>query len=137
MFYYFFNVYLLLERQNMSRKGTEREGDTESKAGSRLWAVSPETDTGLKLVNHKIMTLAEVGCLTEWATQVSLKSMFQITIVVLPGWLSWLNVWLLILAQVMILRFMRVSCTLGPALTVQSLLGILSFPLSLCTPNAK
>ena len=38
-FIYFFNVYLFLrdtERQSMSRGGAEREGDTESEAGSRL-----------------------------------------------------------------------------------------------------
>ena len=40
----------------MSRGGTERGGDIESKAGSRLRAVSTEADAGLKLVNHKIMT---------------------------------------------------------------------------------
>ena len=50
-------------------RGREREGDTESEAGSRLWAVSTEPDTGLKPMNHKIMTWAEVGCLTDWATQ--------------------------------------------------------------------
>ena len=35
----FFNVYLFLgdrERQSMSMGGAEREGDTESEAGSRL-----------------------------------------------------------------------------------------------------
>ena len=35
----FFNVYSFLrdrERQSMSREGAEREGDTESEAGSRL-----------------------------------------------------------------------------------------------------
>ena len=37
----------------------DREGDTESKAGSRLWAVSTE-----------IMTWAKVGSSTDWATQV-------------------------------------------------------------------
>ena len=35
----------------MSREGAERETDTESEAGSRLWAVSTETDTGLELIN--------------------------------------------------------------------------------------
>ena len=40
----------------MSREGAEREGDTESEAGSRLNAVSTETDTGLELTNCKIMT---------------------------------------------------------------------------------
>ena len=34
---FFFNVYLFLrERQSVSRGGAEREGDTESEAGSRL-----------------------------------------------------------------------------------------------------
>ena len=33
----------------MSRGGAEREGDTESKAGSRLRAVSKEPNAGLKL----------------------------------------------------------------------------------------
>ena len=45
----------------------EREGDTESEADSRLWATSPETNAGLEPTNHEIMTLAEVGRLTDWA----------------------------------------------------------------------
>ena len=40
----------------MSRGGAEREGDTESEAGSRLQAVSTEPNAGLELTNHKIMT---------------------------------------------------------------------------------
>ena len=40
----------------MSRGGTEREGDTESEVGSRLWAVSTEPDAGLKTMDHEIMT---------------------------------------------------------------------------------
>ena len=40
----------------MSRGGAEREGDAESDAGSRLWAVSTEPDAGLELMNHEIMT---------------------------------------------------------------------------------
>ena len=39
----------------MSRGGAEREGDTESEAGSRLQAVSTEPDMGLKLINREIM----------------------------------------------------------------------------------
>ena len=35
---------------------TEREGDPDSKAGSRLQAVSTEPDVGLKLTNCEIMT---------------------------------------------------------------------------------
>ena len=60
----------------MSRGGAEREGDTESKVGSRLWAVSTEPDVGLELTDCKIMTWAEVGRLTNWATQVPLLSSF-------------------------------------------------------------
>ena len=44
------------ERQSMSRGGAEREGDTESEAGSRLRAVSTEPDAGLQLTNHETMT---------------------------------------------------------------------------------
>ena len=44
----------------MSRGGAEREGDTESEAGSRLQAVSTEPDAGLELTNCEIMAQAEV-----------------------------------------------------------------------------
>ena len=37
-------------------RGREREGDTESKVGSRLRAVSTEPDRGLKLADCEIMT---------------------------------------------------------------------------------
>ena len=40
----------------MSRGGAEREGDTESEAGSRLQAVSTEPNIGLELTDHEIMT---------------------------------------------------------------------------------
>ena len=58
----------------MSRGGAEGEGqrgreDTESEAGSRLWAVSTEPNAGLELMNGEIMTWAEVGHSTNWATQ--------------------------------------------------------------------
>ena len=49
----------------MSRGGAGREGDTESAAGSRLQAVSPEPEAGLELTNRKIMTRAEVGHSTD------------------------------------------------------------------------
>ena len=38
----------------------QREGDTESEAGSRLPAVSTEPDAGLELTNRGIMTCAQV-----------------------------------------------------------------------------
>ena len=40
----------------MSGGGTEREGDPESEAGSRLRAVSPEPDVGLELTDSEIVT---------------------------------------------------------------------------------
>ena len=70
--FFFLNVYLLLrdrERQSMSIGGAERqEGDTESKAGSRLRAVSTEPDTGFKLTDCEIMTWAEFSRPTDCAT---------------------------------------------------------------------
>ena len=52
-FLIFFNVYLFLrQRQSMNGGGAEREGDTESEAGS----VSTEPDAGLKLTDCEIMT---------------------------------------------------------------------------------
>ena len=54
----FFNACLFL-RETEREQGDgqrEREGDTESKAGSRLGAVSTEPDSGLKLTNREIMT---------------------------------------------------------------------------------
>ena len=71
------NVYLFLkerERQRVSWGGAEREGDTESQAGPRLPAVSTEPDTGLEPMSYEIMTWAEIGRLTDWATQVTPKS---------------------------------------------------------------
>ena len=58
----------------MSRGGAEREGDTESEAGSRLQAVSSEADAGFEPTSHEIMTWTEVGRLTDWATQAHLKN---------------------------------------------------------------
>ena len=44
--------------------GAEKEGDTESEAGSRLWVVSTEPDMGLELTNREIVTRAKAGRLT-------------------------------------------------------------------------
>ena len=46
----------------------QREGATESEAGSRFWAVSTEPDVGLELMDYEIMTWVEVGRPTYWAT---------------------------------------------------------------------
>ena len=40
----------------MNGGGAEREGDTESEAGSRLRAISPEPDAGLELTDLEIVT---------------------------------------------------------------------------------
>ena len=40
----------------MNGGGSEREGDTESEAGSRLQAVSKELNVRLKLMEREIMT---------------------------------------------------------------------------------
>ena len=61
------------ERDSVSGGRTETEGDTESEVGSRLWAVSTERDVGLELMDHEIMTWAEVRRSTDWATQAPLQ----------------------------------------------------------------
>ena len=42
--------------KSVSRGGAEREGDTESEAGSRLRAVRTEPDAGLEPTNREIVT---------------------------------------------------------------------------------
>ena len=69
---FFFNIYLFLrdrERRSMSGGGAEREKETQSEAGCRLWAVSTEPDEGLEPTNCEIMTWAKVWCSTDWAIQ--------------------------------------------------------------------
>ena len=51
MFIYFWDR----ERQGMNGGGAEREGDTESETGSRLWAISPEPDAGLEFTDREIV----------------------------------------------------------------------------------
>ena len=55
--------------QSTSQGRAEREGDTESEADSRLWAVSTEPHVGLELMDCEIMTWAKVRPLTHEATQ--------------------------------------------------------------------
>ena len=55
----------IFERQSVSRGGAEKEGDTESEAGSRLRAVSTEPDAGVEVTNHEIVTGTEVGHLMD------------------------------------------------------------------------
>ena len=64
----------IFERDGWGRR--EIEGDTESEADSRIWAVSWEPDARLKLMNHEIMTLAKAGRLNAWATQAPFTAEF-------------------------------------------------------------
>ena len=69
----------------------QREGDTESETGSRLWAVSTEPDTGLELTDCEIMTWAEVGPLTDWATQAPQKTSFNTHKNIIVGYIYMFN----------------------------------------------
>ena len=58
-FFFFLSLFFTdreRERVSVSLGGAEREGDTESEAGSRLQAVSTEPDPGLEFMDHEIMT---------------------------------------------------------------------------------
>ena len=58
-----FYILFIFERQREAEHKwgrAEREGATESEAGSRLWAVSTEPQAGLKLTNLEIMIWAEI-----------------------------------------------------------------------------
>ena len=68
MFIYFWEKESETETEHELVRG-ERKGDTESAAGPRLWVVSTEPDVGLEPMDRKIMTWADVGHLTDWATQ--------------------------------------------------------------------
>ena len=76
---FFFNAYFwetVRETEYEWGRGREREGDTESEAGSRLWAVNTEPNVGLELTNREILTWAEVGRLTNWAIQAPQSALF-------------------------------------------------------------
>ena len=50
-------MFIFKRERDRARAGEgQREGDTESEAGSRLRAVSTEPNAGLKLTNCEIMT---------------------------------------------------------------------------------
>ena len=66
----FLSLFLFLRYRDRARAERERERETDLKAGSRLRSVSTEPDAGFELTNCEIMTWAEVGGLTDWATRV-------------------------------------------------------------------
>ena len=49
-------IYLFLREREHKLGGAEGEGDTESEAGSRLQAISPEPDVGFELTDREIVT---------------------------------------------------------------------------------
>ena len=79
--------YLFLRETEHEQGRTEREGDTESEAGSRLWADSTEPDARLELRNCEVMTWAEVRHFTKWAPQAPLNNF---KVVILPD-LKWFS----------------------------------------------
>ena len=79
------------ERQSMSWGGAEREGHTESEAGSRLWAVHIEPHVGLQLMNREIVTWAQVSYLTDWATQAPWQFLFCISLIFVSPEHTWKN----------------------------------------------
>ena len=69
------NLMFIIFKRDRDKKQAgkrQRERETELEAGSRLWAVSTEPDARLKLTYLEIVTWAEVGRLTNWATQAPL-----------------------------------------------------------------
>ena len=59
-FFIIFNVLFIFERekkrQSVNVGGAETEGDLESEAGSKLWALRTEPHSGLELTSCEIMT---------------------------------------------------------------------------------
>ena len=65
----FLLLLFIFERERAEEEQGAREGNTESEAGSRLWAVSTEPNAGFELRNYEGVTWAKVGHLPSWATQ--------------------------------------------------------------------
>ena len=57
------------ERQSASKEGAEREREIQNPKQAPGSALSAEPNTELKPTSHEIMSWAEVGRLTDWATQ--------------------------------------------------------------------
>ena len=141
-FFKFFNVYLFLRQRETEHEQGEgqKEGHTESETGSRLWAVSTEPNAGLELTDREIMTWAEVGRLTNQATQapqawsfnrlmtkyekITFRNIYKDGV---HGWLrSWSHDW-----------WVRALCqALCWQLRAWNLLWILCLPLSLSLPRS-
>ena len=113
----------IFERESVSGEGAER-GRQRSEAGSRFWALSTEPDTGLELTSHKIMTLVEVGCLTN-----SHPGAPQIFI------LDWLAFWFcvgLFYTYFLSVSPISVYCSKGDFLNPDSIILCLCYPSYIC-----
>ena len=66
----FLLTFINFEREREQGRGRKRVGHTEFDGGSWLWAFSTESNVGLELTNHGVMSWADVGLLKDWATQV-------------------------------------------------------------------
>ena len=77
IFFFFFERERERERVRASRGGAEREGDTEPKTGSGLWAVSTERDAGLKPTDHETTTWPKLSRSINWATQAPQNFLFE------------------------------------------------------------
>ena len=88
--------------------------------------------------NEKVINTWKTGSLPPLCSHSIIVEISVLTFkscIVMGTWgLSWLSIWLLVLAQGMISQFVSSSPTLGTMLTAQSLPGILSLPLSLPLP---
>ena len=80
MFIYFWERKRGRERDSAQME-EGRETETESEAGSRLWAVSTEPDAELEPTNCEIINWAKVGRLSDWATQAPLYQLQFLTCV--------------------------------------------------------
>ena len=107
------------------------------------WAWAQEESGSSPWHSHMLNTGHGPGCLhrsafTLWVSsclrQDGINWQVKNTVIGAPWWLSQLSIRLLILAQVEISRFVSLSPTSGSVQIAQSLLGILSLPLSLPLP---
>ena len=83
LFFFFFFFFLVRVFLKSLFIYFERKTEKESEQGrgrernpSRLRTINAEPDVGLKPTNCEIMTWAEAGCLTDWATQAPLLVSF-------------------------------------------------------------
>ena len=65
------------ETEHEQGRGKER-GRHRIQSSSRLWVVSIEPDMGFEPTNREIMTWAEVGHSTDWATQVPHRVLLEV-----------------------------------------------------------